>query len=85
MPSYTGARLIFFPGCQEKMFTDGSLDIDFVKQAEIIMRLSRTFDEGNRVRVTSNNGATDFPACAANAPGSSLGSDVVRQHRHPGT
>ena len=58
--SEAGARLIFFPGCQEKMFTDGSLDIDFAKQAEIIMGLSKRFDEGSRVRVTSNDGATDF-------------------------
>jgi leucyl aminopeptidase (aminopeptidase T) len=58
--SAAGARLIFFPGCKESMFTDGSLDIDFVKQAEIIMRVSHAFDEGNRVRVTSNDGATDF-------------------------
>lgn len=58
--SEAGARLIFFPGSKEAMFTDGSLDIDFVKQAEIIMRMSRAFDAGSRVRVTSDDGATDF-------------------------
>ncbi|QRG07094.1 hypothetical protein EZH22_01175 [Xanthobacter dioxanivorans] len=58
--SDAGARLIFFPGCQEKMFLDGSLDIDFVKQAEIIMRLSGAFERGESVRVTSNDGRTDF-------------------------
>jgi leucyl aminopeptidase (aminopeptidase T) len=58
--SDAGARLIFFPGSKEAMFTDGSLDIDFVKQAEIIGRMSRAFDAGSRVRVTSNDGRTDF-------------------------
>jgi leucyl aminopeptidase (aminopeptidase T) len=58
--SDAGARLIFFPGCQEKMFLDGSLDIDFVEQAKVIMRLSGAFDAGERVRVTSNDGRTDF-------------------------
>lgn len=58
--SEAGARLIFFPGCEEAMFTDGSLDIDFIEQAKIIMRVSKVFDDGERVRVTSNDGRTDF-------------------------
>lgn len=58
--SDAGARLIFFPGCKEAMFTDGSLDIDFVEQAKVIMKLSDAFDKGSRVRITSNDGATDF-------------------------
>jgi leucyl aminopeptidase (aminopeptidase T) len=58
--SAAGARLIFFPGCKEAMFLDGSLDIDFVVQAEIIMRLSRVLDAGSSVRVRSNDGRTDF-------------------------
>jgi leucyl aminopeptidase (aminopeptidase T) len=58
--SAAGARLIFFPGCKEKMFTDGSLDIDFLKQSEVILRLSECFDRANAIRVTSNDGATDF-------------------------
>ncbi len=58
--SDAGARLIFFPGCKEAMFLDGCLDIDFVQQAEIIMRLSAVFEKGERVRVTSTDGRTDF-------------------------
>lgn len=58
--SEAGARLIFFPGCEEAMFTDGSLDIDFVEQAKVIMRVSKVLDEGKRMRVRSNDGRTDF-------------------------
>lgn len=58
--SDAGARLIFFPGCEEAMFTDGSLDIDFIKQAEVIMRMSRVLEEGRHMRVSSNDGRTDF-------------------------
>lgn len=58
--SRAGARLIFFPGCKEAMFTDGSLDIDFPAQAEVIARMSRAFDAGESVRVTSDDGGTDF-------------------------
>lgn len=58
--STAGARLIFFPGCKEQMFLDGSLDIDFVEQAKVIMRLSKVLDEGQRVRVRSNDGRTDL-------------------------
>ncbi len=58
--SDAGARLIFFPGCEDAMFTDGSLDVDFVKQAEVIMRLSAAFEAGSTMRVRSNDGLTDF-------------------------
>lgn len=58
--SEAGARLIFFPGCEEAMFTDGSLDIDFVEQSKVIMRVSKVLDEGRRMRVTSSDGRTDF-------------------------
>lgn len=58
--SAAGARLIFFPGCKEEMFLDGSLDIDFLAQAEIIARLSDVLEKGNEVRVRSNDGRTDF-------------------------
>ncbi|MCG8446485.1 MAG: hypothetical protein MI753_12310, partial [Hyphomicrobiales bacterium] len=58
--SAAGARLIFFPGCEEAMFTDGSLDIDFTEQAKVIMRVSKVLDDGRRMRVTSSDGRTDF-------------------------
>ncbi|KAA0972176.1 hypothetical protein FPY71_03420 [Aureimonas fodinaquatilis] len=58
--SNAGARLIFFPGCKEEMFLDGSLDIDFAKQAEVIARLSKVLEDGKSVRVRSNDGRTDL-------------------------
>jgi leucyl aminopeptidase (aminopeptidase T) len=58
--SDAGARLIFFPGCKEEMFLDGSLDIDYVAQAKIIARVSKALEAGSRVRVQTNDGRTDL-------------------------
>lgn len=58
--SNAGARLIFFPGCKEAMFLDGSLDIDFVKQSKVILDLSKVLEAGKHVRVRSDDGRTDL-------------------------
>ncbi len=58
--SEAGARLIFFPGCQEEMFLDGALDIDFEEQAKVIARLSEILENGESVHVTSHDGRTDL-------------------------
>ncbi len=58
--SAAGARLIFFPGCKEAMFLDGSLDVDFVEQAKVVKKLSEVLEKGSSVRIRSDDGRTDL-------------------------
>lgn len=58
--SAAGARLIFFPGCKEDMFLDGSLDVDFVEQAKVVKSLSAVLERGKSVHIATNDGRTDL-------------------------
>lgn len=54
--SDAGARLIFMPDANEDVFLDGSLDIDFMAQKELIEKVSVILEAGEKLSITSKLG-----------------------------
>lgn len=55
--SAAGARLIFMPDACEEVFLDGSLDIDFLKQKEVILKVGSILEKAKHIRITSKLGS----------------------------
>jgi leucyl aminopeptidase (aminopeptidase T) len=56
--SAAGARLIFMPDVSDEVFTDGSLDIDFLERKEVIDQLAEIMTAGSVFEATSPAGTS---------------------------
>lgn len=70
--SDAGARLIFMSDACEEVFLDGSLEIDYYAQREIILNVGAILEKAKHIRITS-------------ALGSDITMDVTGRHAVPQT
>jgi leucyl aminopeptidase (aminopeptidase T) len=70
--SAAGARLIFMPDVVEEVFRNGSLDVDFVAQSEVIARVAAVLESGSH-------------ACVRSPLGTKLDIDIEGRHPVPQT
>lgn len=52
----SGTRVISIPGCSEELFNSKAIEVDFIKQKELIDKIGLLMTEGNKISVSTDLG-----------------------------